>query len=162
MTNKICSRCKKEKPISEYHRHPSTRDGRDSQCKECHNLACKKYDQSNKGKFAHQKYCQSEKGKLTKKQYNQSEEGKLTRKQYDQSNKGKLLQKKYYQSEAGKAVKKKASKKWRSEEENRFRWDVERQARHWLKKLGIDIRSITKNPLCMEYLVVLGVTRIGI
>ena len=32
---KTCRYCKEEKPLEEYTRHPTSRDGRDNACKEC-------------------------------------------------------------------------------------------------------------------------------
>jgi hypothetical protein len=35
MAMKRCSKCGDDKPLEEYHRSPSSRDGRMSRCKEC-------------------------------------------------------------------------------------------------------------------------------
>lgn len=33
---KVCRQCRKEKPVEEYYKHPATRDGLFSKCKDCH------------------------------------------------------------------------------------------------------------------------------
>lgn len=35
MQTKVCSHCGQEKPLLDFYRHPSGKDGRDSTCKEC-------------------------------------------------------------------------------------------------------------------------------
>lgn len=43
MTNKICSKCKQEKSIKEFHRDIYNKDGKDRQCKECRNAYRRDY-----------------------------------------------------------------------------------------------------------------------
>src|SRR5437660_651456 len=33
--NKLCNKCNKEKSLEEFYKHPATKDGYDTQCKEC-------------------------------------------------------------------------------------------------------------------------------
>jgi len=35
METKVCTTCKQEKPVSDFHRNNNKKDGRSSQCKEC-------------------------------------------------------------------------------------------------------------------------------
>jgi hypothetical protein len=35
---KVCSKCKVEKPLEEFHKHKATKDGRQSYCKKCSSL----------------------------------------------------------------------------------------------------------------------------
>jgi hypothetical protein len=41
--NKKCSSCKKNKPLSQFHKQPSGKHGRHSWCKECFNEKAKRY-----------------------------------------------------------------------------------------------------------------------
>lgn len=43
MRSKQCSKCKKTKPLTEYHRHPTTKDGRKNKCKTCYSAYEKEY-----------------------------------------------------------------------------------------------------------------------
>lgn len=52
MTTKICTKCKVEKPKTEFSKHPKTRDGLTSWCKLCTNGAAKKTRRANKLKNA--------------------------------------------------------------------------------------------------------------
>lgn len=47
---KLCSVCGKEKPLSEFHRHKETADGRRGSCKACWLAATKKWGSENKDK----------------------------------------------------------------------------------------------------------------
>lgn len=51
METKICTKCKQEKPISEFNKNKYKKDGLQSECKECHNKLYKKYYYNNKDKF---------------------------------------------------------------------------------------------------------------
>jgi len=35
MTTKVCNQCKEVKPLTDFYKHPKTRDGRFQRCKEC-------------------------------------------------------------------------------------------------------------------------------
>lgn len=51
MKTKICTKCKLEKPISQFNKCRSKKDGLQSECKECHNKLYQKYYSLNKNKF---------------------------------------------------------------------------------------------------------------
>lgn len=53
--SKRCSNCKQIRPISEFCKDRRRKDGLYSDCKICHKLSTKKYDQSDKGKESHRK-----------------------------------------------------------------------------------------------------------
>lgn len=40
---KTCSKCKKEKPVNEFFKNRSNKDGHDCQCKKCHETYAKKH-----------------------------------------------------------------------------------------------------------------------
>ena len=77
---KRCSKCKEIKPVTEFFKNRTTKDGFQYQCKTCFKI----YKQSDKGKIANRKSAkkiyQTEKGKAYKKQYDQSEIGIAIRK----------------------------------------------------------------------------------
>ncbi len=50
MTNKICTKCFVIKEITEYNKHPETKDGLDPRCKNCHSQYSKNYYKQNKQK----------------------------------------------------------------------------------------------------------------
>lgn len=51
METKICTKCKLEKPISQFNKNISKKDGLQSECKQCHNSLYKQYYTTNKDKF---------------------------------------------------------------------------------------------------------------
>lgn len=78
---KICARCHKQKPLSEFHKNSRTKDGLHSYCKKCNAFKAKQYQKTEKGKIklkAYQKkYYQSDKGKASLRKYFQSDKGKV-------------------------------------------------------------------------------------
>ena len=40
---KICATCKKNKPFTEFHNRSSTKEGKQTSCKECHYISYVKY-----------------------------------------------------------------------------------------------------------------------
>ncbi len=48
---KICTKCKEEKPLGDFRKQSSTKDGLKYYCKECDNRIAKKYYEKNKGKI---------------------------------------------------------------------------------------------------------------
>lgn len=48
METKICSKCKKEKPISEFGKNKAKKDGLQAECKECKSAYNKLHYQKNK------------------------------------------------------------------------------------------------------------------
>lgn len=63
---KTCSKCKETKPMSEFYKDRSKKDGLRSWCKSCF----KRYRKSEKSKACDKAYKQSENGKATMKQFN--------------------------------------------------------------------------------------------
>jgi len=118
---KQCTACKEIKPISEFHKDRSRKDGLQRKCKICR----KAYDQTEKGKAVRQVYQQSEQGKVVRFRYLQSEKGKAYQKRYWQSEKCKATQKRYEQTDKCKA----ARKAYRQSEKGRAA-----QKRHDLKQ----------------------------
>ena len=106
--NKICTKCGNNKDLEEYYKDNRTKDGRQSECKSCHNLAQTKYEKSAKGRLTKVKYRKTEKSKLSGSRYRKSDEGKLARSRYRKSEKGKLMVAKintrYNKSEKGKST----------------------------------------------------------
>lgn len=55
MKIKVCGRCKIEKPITEFHKKKSSKDGHYTYCKSCKNLDDKRYREDNKDKVSARK-----------------------------------------------------------------------------------------------------------
>ena len=64
---KTCTKCKQVKPLSEFYKSPTGKDGHNTRCKKYYLEICKKYQRTEKGKKirkrANVKYNQSEKGR---------------------------------------------------------------------------------------------------
>ena len=62
---KVCSKCKRELPISEFHKNKSRNDGIYSQCKQCRSKYLSEYYKNNKEqiKTKSMEYQKTEKGK---------------------------------------------------------------------------------------------------
>ena len=73
---KRCSKCKKFKPLAEFHKNRTTKDGYQSECKICVLKRSKEYYQTEQGKRNRKQNRQSKKGKVAHKRYRQSEVGK--------------------------------------------------------------------------------------
>lgn len=94
---KVCTKCKKNKPLEDYYKDARVKDGRASECKSCRNVVQKKYNKSDKGKLrqvkGNAKYAKSTKGKLmqakARAKYAKSDKGKLALAKYNKSDKGK-------------------------------------------------------------------------
>jgi hypothetical protein len=63
---KLCSYCKKQKPLSCFDKHTETKDGLNSLCVDCHHLVCKKWRDNNKEKRkqAWKKYSETHKEQI--------------------------------------------------------------------------------------------------
>lgn len=48
---KTCTKCKVEKPLTEFNKRASAKDGLQTQCRACHQAAGKKHYQANKQKY---------------------------------------------------------------------------------------------------------------
>ena len=75
---KTCSKCKKEKPLSDFFRN-KTRSGYFIRCKSCCGKDQISYRKTLAGKLSQTKYDTSEKGKRSRKRYDQSAKGKIAR-----------------------------------------------------------------------------------
>ena len=53
---KACSKCGIEKPLSKFHRHPSTADKKRPDCRVCRNIWVREYHRTTKGKKLHGTY----------------------------------------------------------------------------------------------------------
>jgi 5-methylcytosine-specific restriction endonuclease McrA len=85
---KICTKCKVQKDVGEFHvrtRHPT---GLTSWCKTC----IKNYDSSDNGKIAHKRYYKTKREQIIAKVWNYQNrpQGVAAQKRYDQSDKGRL------------------------------------------------------------------------
>ncbi len=68
---KVCSTCKQEKPVEEFHKNSAYRDGYVGQCKKCRNAKIVEYHRNNReGTLAaYKKYHASEAGKVKARQH---------------------------------------------------------------------------------------------
>ena len=102
--DKVCSKCKEEKPLGEFHKQRMGKLGRQGQCKACF----KQYREANKEKFA----------EYRKQYYEENKEKVLEqKKQYRKANKEKMAEKDKLYYEANKEKIAERTKQWR--EENR-------------------------------------------
>ncbi|MCJ7483868.1 MAG: hypothetical protein MUO31_12995 [Thermodesulfovibrionales bacterium] len=78
---KTCRTCKETKPLSEFYKHSTSRDGYRSDCIKCNLQYKKHYAQTPNGRVNHLKakrrYSKTDKCKVARKRYNNSEKGKL-------------------------------------------------------------------------------------
>lgn len=91
ITQKLCSKCEIEKPVSEFVKHKSSKDGLNPDCRACVSEYNKKYYQNNKEKIITQN-----------KEYNKRNRDKIIKryKNYYETNKDQILKhnKEYYQN----------------------------------------------------------------
>ncbi len=81
--NKICSKCKKRKILSEFYKHKGHKFGVSSACKKCIRQRNKEdYYTSPRIKIANKKYCNSPRGKKTRQYYRQTDGYKFNRWKY--------------------------------------------------------------------------------
>lgn len=84
--SKRCYKCKQIKPLLEFHKNQTRKDGHANQCKTCCLKYQKKYRQTEHGKATQKLYFQSEKGKAAKRKarirYFKTERGKSMLKEY--------------------------------------------------------------------------------
>jgi hypothetical protein len=73
---KICNRCKLEKPLSEFHKDKSKKDGYGTLCKDCKNKANSLYSMTDKGIARLKRYRQTEKYKEANRNRSNSLSGK--------------------------------------------------------------------------------------
>jgi len=101
---KICTKCREEKPFSEFSKNCRAKDGHQHECKSCNSEYCtsesrkayrRKYKQSKEYKISQSKYMQSEAGKLS---------AALSNKKYKLKNKEKITAHRRVQVAVGKGV----------------------------------------------------------
>ena len=95
MKTKTCKVCGEEKPLDEYHKHKSMKDGHDSRCKKCMSERNKEYYSENKEKLLEQRkeYYSENKDKISeraKKYYQNNREARL-KYQHDNKERKKCL-----------------------------------------------------------------------
>ncbi len=103
---KKCSKCKKAKPFSEFHKNKAKKDGFQDYCKICTNTQVKKYLKTEKGRESRRQYYYTETYQTYQKVY---------RKKYQRTDGYKELQRKYRQTEKGKIVQKNYRQKYKLE-----------------------------------------------
>ena len=147
MEKKVCTKCNKEKNLTEYHKKGN---GHRTACKECANAYRKKYHQENaeKVKAYKKKYREeySEKVKARKKNYYQenAEKIKARHKKYYQENleKVKAQQKKYRQENAEEV--KAQQKKYREENLEKVKASARlTQSKRRAQKINTQVEDIT-------------------
>lgn len=79
---KTCPRCKETKPLSEFYKNRSEKDGHGGWCKSCALKQTKIYQKTEKGKATVKRRHQSEKGKTVQKCYRQTKKYKTYQKHY--------------------------------------------------------------------------------
>lgn len=122
--SKRCSKCKQTKPLIEFYKNRTVKDGYRYDCKVCKAERQRQYRKTDKGKMVNREfalsYYGSEKGKIARESYLQSEEYKAKEKRYRQSEKGKATWKayleQYHKTEKYKAAQKRynRSEKYRA------------------------------------------------
>ena len=93
---KVCSKCKIEKPLSEFYKDKGKRDGLCSSCKECHINDYKEYSKNNKEKIKEYARKYREKNKQKLQEYRNLH--KEQKREYDLKNRDKIYKRlrKYY------------------------------------------------------------------
>lgn len=108
--NKICTKCKENKPLEDYYKDAKAKNGRTAECKSCIIVRNKKYAKTDKGKATHAKYRKSNKGKAAHAKYyeNNGEQAREQQAEYRKSDRGKSAyakaKAKYQRTEKGKAA----------------------------------------------------------
>ena len=121
MDDKVCTVCKKRKPLEDFCRETGIKCGRKSSCRDCNKIKQKKYGATESGKEANRKYRNSEKGKKTIAEYKNSEKGKKKLDEYCRSEKCKNKDRRYNTSEKGKAYRNKKSKEEANKHPEKYR-----------------------------------------
>ena len=90
MSTKICSKCKEEKDVVEFHKKSDMKDGRQSQCKKC--IAT--YHETDKGKAVRAKYEKTDKCKAVRAKYHKTDKVKEVTAKYRKTDKGRFVRSK--------------------------------------------------------------------
>ncbi|RKS28625.1 hypothetical protein BJ917_1518 [Pseudomonas sp. WPR_5_2] len=129
---KICLKCNKEKPVSEFYKVPRNKDGLHSYCKECDKIAVSEYYKTDNGIASLSKYQKSEKGiaaiRRAAEKYQKSEKGIAAIRRAAE---------KYQKSEKGIAALRRSADKLKSEGYYRFGNGAISNMRQGAKKRGI-------------------------
>lgn len=106
--SKQCSRCKQPKPLSEFYKDKTTKDGYYYYCKKCHNQSVRRYACTQRGK---------ENFRKRRKRYQRTEKYKVKQRawyhRYKDTPRGKELYNRYPKTEKGKANSHRQRKKYR-------------------------------------------------
>jgi hypothetical protein len=90
---KVCTKCKTEKPLTDFYKAKQNRDGRKSWCKTCEIEYSRQYQKTPKGKEVAKRYAQSEKGKKRMRKFDKSPKGRKKHSRYNRSGKGRAYDK---------------------------------------------------------------------
>lgn len=99
METKICSKCKAEKPLSEFHKDKRARDGLYSHCKACHYKLTHAYEQTEKGKEVVRNYLEKTQDRHQEyhRKHDATPERRAQRAEYAKSEAGKAASKRKYE-----------------------------------------------------------------
>ena len=119
---KTCIKCYETKPLSEFYKDNSTKDGHRNDCTVCRKAFMKAYLKTEKGKSAlakaQAKYKQSDKGKAAEARYAKTDKSKARLAKYAKSDKGKARLARYAKSDKGKAARKARNHRRRAKMKN--------------------------------------------
>jgi len=89
MKEKRCTQCGKVKPLTEFYRQASSKDGHKQECKLCSLARVREYGKTDKAREAKRRYRQSRQGQQTEREYRQSQARKDAVYRYRSSARGK-------------------------------------------------------------------------
>lgn len=161
---KICSRCKKLKPLAEFHKWSAAQDGHVAYCKQCKNNYDRGYYQTNCEKIKRQvqeyreterglevkrrgarKYGRSEKGKQNRRRHYQTETFKKTRAKYlsrpDVKERDRKCKRRYDKSERGRLIK----RRWGRSEKHKAQRRKQYALNPWPRRIAAIRRKARKN-----------------
>lgn len=108
---KTCFSCKRIKPVSEFYKNRSTKDGFQAACVECQKTQDKSESRIKARRVYRKRYKQTDKGKETEKRYLKSDAKKNCLTRYKKSQKGKIADAKYKRSVCGRVTARRSAKK---------------------------------------------------
>lgn len=154
---KICSRCKRELPLSCFNKTRSNSDGFESMCKSCKKEITKRYLSTDSRKESDRRYYQRHKQELFDKRVSKKDSRKEYDKLYYQNNKEKIKDRvyRYVISEQGRKTKNEYVKRKKKEDLNYrirmfYRWRIasllkSKKTQSTLKYLGCTIEELKKH-----------------